>query len=576
MRRIFTAIALLGVAAGFAHADYLILRVNLNPVVNKDDKDKNPVKAGGDNDLDLVAFIEYAKALQIQNDPHVWIQHKWGRCWLDLDGAKGVKGTKVRQDTLRKRFRDRFDDLRRQNTKVGRAFLEATQWAVNNGLLDLITSKEQENALLTAFLAAPPGSDEPVIAAQTACKAVLAKLQTSLPANPAAAALKDNLKCNVINGEHYSLLFDAEGKSPVEVKSRLSRLEETYRQFYVWFALRGKELPMPDKKLVALMIDKPRDFEDLSKHYDSPQRIADSFYVPRDNLIVFSAQRLDAAYNALDKRSKELAQAGWNFSALVQGRGGMPATWFQVFQANPAAGNQEYAANQTIALLHRVMAEEAEYAAATHQGTRQLLTASGLLPRGVVLPQWLQSGLPSVFETAKTDPYSQTGAYWPTYGEVNWVYMTYFKLWEQTKPVMLDSAEDALRAVLTDRYFRDAALDPNNPDKLIRARTMAWALAYYLANRETTKLLRYGQELDALPRDLDVDPEAHMLFFARAFDLVDPTKPDAILPSKFRDFATEWYKEMKTRGLPAPNMVQSAETTLKERRPTLIGGKAKE
>jgi hypothetical protein len=569
MRRVVLAVTLLGVAVGVAHADYLVIRVNLNAV----GKDNVPAKADADSDLGLVAFVEYARALDAGDGQHTWIQHRWGRSWLEFDQAKGVKGSRIKMPVLKARFKERFDALRRDRDKVARAYLEATEWAVSNGLLDLILSREQEYGLMNAFLALDAKGDETVAVAQKACKAVNAVYLNSLPANPAAAELKNNLKCNVLNSEHYHLLFDAEGKSPVEVKSRSARLEETYRQFYFWFALRGKELPMPKEKLIALMIDKPRDFEDQAKFYDHPPRYADAFYVPRDNLIVFSAQRLDPGYNALDKRTKELVQAGWNFGTLLSGRGGgAPRGW-------PAKGtpyeeaNKEYAANQTIALLHRVMADEAEYAAGTHFGTRQLVTAAGLLPRGVQLPQWLQFGMASAFETAKTDPYSQTGAFWPTYGEVHWVFMTYFKLWEQTKPPMLDSPEEALKSVLTDRYYREASLDPKDPDKLIRARTMAWALAFYLANRESTRLIRYGHELDALPRDLDMDPEAQMLCFARAFDLVDPTKPDTVVPAKFQAFANDWYREMKTKALPVPKMLEEAAAALKERRPSLLGGK---
>ena len=72
-------------------------------------------------------------------------------------------------------------------------------------------------------------------------------------------------------------------------------------------------------------------------------------------------------------------------------------------------------------------------AAVTHESTRQLLTATGLLPRNVVLPEWVQFGLPASFETPKYDLLSQAGAFWPTFGEPNWVYLTYYKLWEKEK-----------------------------------------------------------------------------------------------------------------------------------------------
>src|SRR5262249_30869155 len=152
---------------------------NLNAIADKEtekDKAKPPPKVDGDNDLGLVAFLEYAKAIDAGDNEHVWIAHRWGRSWLEFDAAAGIKGSRFAMQTVRKRIKDRFDDLRRQRDKVGRAYLDATQWAVSNGLLDLIMSKEQENALLAAFMNANAQGDEIVIAAQKACKAVVAKL----------------------------------------------------------------------------------------------------------------------------------------------------------------------------------------------------------------------------------------------------------------------------------------------------------------------------------------------------------------------------------------------------------------
>src|SRR5262249_19553885 len=154
--------------------------------------------------------------------------------------------------------------------------------------------------------------------------------------------------------------------------------------------------------------------------------------------------------------------------------------------------------------------DEADLATVSHDGTRQLLTATGLLPHAVLLPEWAQFGLPSVYETARSDTYSQVGAFWPTFGEGHWVYLVYFKVWEQNKSPLLDKPEDALRAVLTDRYFHEAAANPKDPDKLVRARTMAWSLSYYIMNRHLDQFLRYSEELNALPRDLELDDETHL------------------------------------------------------------------
>jgi hypothetical protein len=223
--------------------------------------------------------------------------------------------------------------------------------------------------------------------------------------------------------------------------------------------------------------------------------------------------------------------------------------------------NKEVAFNQTLALLHRARTEEAELAAVSREGTRQLLTACGLLPRAVLMPEWVQFGLPSVFETPKYDPFSQVGAFWPTFGEAHWVYLVYFKLWEQAKSPLLEKPEEALKAVLTDRYFREAEADPKDPDKLIRARVMAWSLCYYLTSRNLDGLLRYSEELNALPRDLELDDDAHVACFVRAFGLSEP--------GRMEKFAEKWYDEIRAKALPIPKLLDEAKKSLEVQRPSL-------
>jgi len=72
---------------------------------------------------------------------------------------------------------------------------------------------------------------------------------------------------------------------------------------------------------------------------------------------------------------------------------------------------------------------------------------------------------------------------------------------------------------------------------------MAWALCYFLAQRHLDGLERYGQELAALPRDLDLETDVTIGAFARAFKLTDAS--GAIDQVKFRNFANEWSKYME-------------------------------
>ena len=72
----------------------------------------------------------------------------------------------------------------------------------------------------------------------------------------------------------------------------LNRLERNYEGFFTWFALRGNALPLPDRRLVAVLVDSPEAFQHQHKDiFDDAPMVADGYFVPRDNLAIFSAQR---------------------------------------------------------------------------------------------------------------------------------------------------------------------------------------------------------------------------------------------------------------------------------------------
>src|SRR5262249_40414750 len=142
---------------------------------------------------------------------------------------------------------------------------------------------------------------------------------------------------------------------------------------------------------------------------------------------------------------------------------------------------------QTLTLLMMLQEEESVVNSVSHEGTRQLLAATGLegsaaplLPRTVEAPQWLQFGVAGFFETSRGPPWQGTGV-------ANWLYLTQFKSWDRQKK--LDKAEVALKQVITDHLFRNLedARAKDGKDKQtevrkagLKARTMSWALTYYL------------------------------------------------------------------------------------------------
>src|SRR5207253_3623540 len=172
----------------------------------------------------------------------------------------------------------------------------------------------------------------------------------------------------------------------------------------------------------------------------------------------------------------------------------------------------------------------------SYEGTRQLIAAVGLLPRNVEAPEWFDFGMGSFFETPK-------GSFWPGVGGINAPYQWNFKQWKSKKSKYWEKDSlVALKSVVTDHYFNQARGSKKKEAELTRARTMAWALTYFLAQQKLDGLVRYYEELATAPRDMQLDDEVLLGMFARAFGLVDINKPGQMDVAKATDFARKWYK----------------------------------
>ena len=182
------------------------------------------------------------------------------------------------------------------------------------------------------------------------------------------------------------------------------------------------------------------------------------------------------------------------------------------------------------------MQDESELNSVSYEGTRQLLDAVGYLPKSVEIPKWFDFGMASLFEIPK-------GAFWHGTGSLNQTYLAQFQVWEEDKK--LDKPADALLSVVTDRYFRKVADAKNKENSENKARTLSWSLIYYLANNKLDGLVQYCQELQQLPRDLELNDEVLALTFAKAFGLCEAANPDKIDATKFTALATDWFKASK-------------------------------
>ncbi len=97
-------------------------------------------------------------------------------------------------------------------------------------------------------------------------------------------------------------------------------------------------------------------------------------------------------------------------------------------------------------LLLKALENEWDQTNTTHETSRQLLFASGLLPRNVNVPEWILFGMGSFFETPLQSPWASTcvpSPYW----------MPRFK--DYVKAKKYESSErDTMIKLITDEYFR--------------------------------------------------------------------------------------------------------------------------
>ncbi|MGL6096568.1 MAG: hypothetical protein ACRC7O_12325, partial [Fimbriiglobus sp.] len=154
-------------------------------------------------------------------------------------------------------------------------------------------------------------------------------------------------------------------------------------------------------------------------------------------------------------------QAGWNRDDLLRGK------------TPPLGGKadvkiEDIARMMTLALVDRKLEDEADHAAVSREGTRQLYATSGVLAANVQLPAWIENGAVNLLTKPK-GPYSPptppgavptpastiTLGLIPGYGAPNYFFAKRFRDAVQKKEFNPDPAA-VLANVLLDRYFEAA------------------------------------------------------------------------------------------------------------------------
>ncbi len=319
------------------------------------------------------------------------------------------------------------------------------------GLVDLAYTYAEETAKAVAGRkeAAPAG----VVAFVKAFEEVNARVNEPLPESPDAARWQQTLGAvGYEQSAHYAIVHWGDqvvGRDALQ--RRLVMLENNLRAFYLWHALGGVAAKSPDRKLVTVLAEKSDDMSRLRVALDGNAIVSDSFYSPTHSVLVISPERLDTAGRSFMKYVENRYQVGWNRDDLLKGIA--PA-----LKAGESAG--DVTQMMTLALIDKLVEEEATLAMVTREGTRQLYAASGMLAQHVVLPEWLENGVSTLLQMPKgpvythpaNRPLTMTVGLASGYGSPNYVLSRRFQEMNGNGEWNPNS-EEVLMNTLKDRYF---------------------------------------------------------------------------------------------------------------------------
>ena len=181
-------------------------------------------------------------------------------------------------------------------------------WAIEHGLLDKYT--ELMDALTE--------KSDPAVAAYQELKT---KLKENLPSPSEEKLTKLVGSFDKTKTTHFVVYYKPVEKDEQGVKSKLDKLEDSFRAYYYWFALKGQKLPLPTQLLTVVLAPDETEFKKLTNSLNAGPQVADAFYSRRDNISVLSALPLDQYYFQIAKKSETLLSNNFKKSDLLVGKG---------------------------------------------------------------------------------------------------------------------------------------------------------------------------------------------------------------------------------------------------------------
>lgn len=295
-------------------------------------------------------------------------------------------------------------------------------------------------------------------------------LRVAPPQSPEAvkwqSILTDGTQANLRTERFYSIVYW--DSSEAEVARRSAQLNDNLTAFYLTHAVRGVALPVPTKPFVVVLAKQRLAYNKLRPALDGMPSQTDAFYSPEHDLLVLSPELTDPVGPTFQAQVQQYFTKGFSRDQLLAGQ-------FPKVDVNGLTGPrpEDAARANTLAFIEKLAIDDAEVAAVSREGTRQLLFATGGLPKHVTLPNWLTQGALNFYTRPRGPAYVTIGedekekaymtvAFTTGYGVPNYVQQRYFRDLDAHKELNADRAK-LLENVLTDAYFAGIkdALDPD-------------------------------------------------------------------------------------------------------------------
>ena len=353
--------------------------------------------------------------------------------------------------------------------------LELATWAIKGGMvsefynaIDLILQSDPDNAQAKQILALKAKMEQPIA-------------DSSVEQKYLADTLPPGMKFKM--SPHYILCYDTPDNKAQE---RLDLLERVYDTFLMFFAFKGRVLEPPAQRMMVALFNDHKQYLDYSTRIDPDLKSAAGYWSPENNVAVFFAQgtypalkRLKDLSETLEKDKKEAERMG------IRNRADLVRT------------------ADTIQLLILVTIENEDLEVVTHEATHQIAGNSGLFPRQVHIPRFVQEGMAAFFE-------SPNDASWSGVGAINKTRLEYYRALADR---FNDREHSNIDFVVSDQIYSRAA----SHGSILHAYGQAWALTHFLMDKHFDKLQDFWRNLARLPADMVICEDDVVRCFDAAF-----------------------------------------------------------